>query len=88
MGMPRPGKPPQPSETASHLEYGAERRHEHDGKVYRIRDVWSVSNRLNGRVLARCEYATKEGRRGQTVWHPCREGVSFAEIEPFEQVSH
>ncbi|PDT82924.1 hypothetical protein [Sinorhizobium sp. BJ1] len=61
--------------------YGEERRHKHEGSLYRIRDVWGDDGRL-----VRCEYATKTDG-GSTVWFPCREGVLFSEIEPFEKAA-
>ena len=54
------------------------RHYGHDGKVYRIRDVFST-----GGVFQTCEYATKD-EAGLAVWTPCREGVAFADIKPFE----
>lgn len=58
-------------------EISAERVYEETGCVYVIRDVW------DGKRLVRCEFKTK-GSNGEEHWRPCREGVSFSEIEPYE----
>ena len=65
---------------------GEERRHEYEGKVFIIRDVWvKDANRPSGERLLHCEYKTKVGRKA--VWKPCFEGVLFADIEPFGKAS-
>jgi hypothetical protein len=61
---------------------GPIRRHEHNGGVYVIRDVWGDDGRL-----IRCEYATVDGD-GAVKWTPCREGVSFEEIAPLGHVTY
>lgn len=63
--------------------FGDPRRHEHDGNVYLVRDVWRSP--LNA-GLNRCEYATKD-EAGNQIWHECAEGVLFADIQPFEKVA-
>lgn len=63
---------------------GAERVYEESGCVYVIRDVWREdAARPSGVSLERCEYAVKDSA-GNQQWLPCREGVSFSEIEPYE----
>ncbi|QGJ73804.1 hypothetical protein [Sinorhizobium meliloti] len=62
--------------------YGKVRRHEHDGGVYAIRDVFT-----EGGSFMRCEYATASDD-GVVTWTPCREGVSFDEIKPLGRVQY
>ncbi|TAX57122.1 hypothetical protein ELI01_18765 [Rhizobium leguminosarum] len=62
---------------------GVTRRHLHDGKVYVIRDVWTLdASKPSGYRLVTCQYATK--KNGVKTWVNCPEGVMFSEIEPFE----
>jgi hypothetical protein len=63
------------------VAYGAERVHTKDGCVYVIRDVWEHGE-PGKRKLLRCEYKVPGGPHGR--WLPCREGVSFSEIQPYE----
>ena len=57
------------------MYYSPERRYEHEGAVYMIRDVMNSDGSFSGR----CEYAASGNR-----WLPCREGVNFSEIQPLE----
>lgn len=55
--------------------------------VYLIRDVWIIVDEENERVRFKtCEYAVKN-EAGSSVWTRCNEGVSFADIEPFEKAA-
>lgn len=66
--------------------YGAERVYNENGCVYVIRDLWEEdASTPSGVRLQRCEYKMKDDA-GQPHWRPCREGVSFREIEPYEYV--
>jgi hypothetical protein len=58
-------------------------RHYFQGRtgLYRIRDVRDTPD-----SRFRCEYATID-EAGNTVWKPCREGVNFDEIQPFEPIA-
>lgn len=65
---------------------GEERRHEYEGDVFIIRDVWvKDARRPSGERLMRCEYKTRVD--GKIVWKPCYEGVLFSDIEPFEKAA-
>jgi hypothetical protein len=62
---------------------GVERVYEHEGCVFVIRDIWREDqSKASGVSLERCEYKTKKD--GGIRWVPCREGVSFSEIEPYD----
>lgn len=66
--------------------YGAERVYNESGSVYVIRDLWEADATSSAGVkLQRCEYKIKDDA-GVPHWRPCREGVSFSEIEPYEYV--
>lgn len=66
--------------------YGAERVYNDNGSVYVIRDLWAEdASRPSGVRLERCEYKTKDFE-GKVHWKPCREGVLFSDIEPYEYV--
>ena len=56
-----------------------ERRYEHNGAVYIIRDVLNDDGSFGGS----CEYAVTS-ETGNVRWLPCREGVTFEEIQPFQ----
>ena len=60
------------------MQHGSERRYEHNGAAYIIRDVLTDE----GTFMA-CEYAVKS-ESGHVRRLPCREGVFFEEIQPFE----
>lgn len=61
---------------------GAERVYRENGCVYVIRDVWA--DKLGGN-LERCEFKMKTGEGdGGCRWVPCREGVKFEDIQPYE----
>ena len=63
------------------------RRYETPHGVFEIRDRWELdADRPSGFRLVTCEYAVKDDA-GNKVWKPCREGVSFSEIEPFERAA-
>ena len=72
----------------SYSVVGEERKQEWAGSLYVIRDVWDAELSPEGfkTRLERCEYAVKNDEN-QTVWKPCREGVEFSEIEPFEDAA-
>ncbi|MFD1326748.1 hypothetical protein [Mycoplana ramosa] len=63
-----------------------ERRYEQDGMTYVFRDQYQVDENGNRHGRIQVQYATKH-EDGNTVWKPCREGVNFSEVEPFEAVA-
>lgn len=56
--------------------YSSRRVYEHAGNTYVIRDVLHASGKPSGQ----CQYAVQDGDR--VTWHPCAEGVMFADIQP------
>ncbi|MCK3776225.1 hypothetical protein MZK49_05710 [Ensifer sesbaniae] len=52
-------------------------------KTYLIRDIWKINENNEMTGFKTCEYAVKD-EAGNKVWTRCKQGVDFADIEPFE----
>ncbi|RVK79357.1 hypothetical protein CN157_09200 [Sinorhizobium meliloti] len=55
-------------------------------QYYLIRDIWIIDDNDELVGLKTCEYGIKGEDGKGTIWKPCRQGVNFADIEPYEVV--